>query len=140
MNYKMLLKKIEKDLEDNSQLKASCVDFIQYVAKASDKSKLDYMSFEIISQIIHNNNYNHILSLAHYLTNPAVDVLILNFFYFSKDTLREEPEEISSKYVYEALTKGIFYDPKTGLADPDYKKHLKIFYTLSNSAKELCLS
>lgn len=137
MKYHELLNTIEDDLKNNERLKSSCIRFINYVASKKDKSLFDYLSFDIISKITNDEDYNDILSLTHYLTDPSINVLILQFHYFSIATDREEPEPISVTDVYEALESNTFYDPQTGIKDPEYKEYLKLFYTLSKSAKEL---
>lgn len=137
MEYHELLDTIKYDLKNNEPLMDSCICFINYIASKRDKSLFDYLSFDIIAKITKDRDYNKILSLTQYFTDPAINILILKFHYFSTNTNREEPEPISATYVYEALKNNIFYDPNTGERDLYYKDYIKLFYTLSEPAKEL---
>lgn len=139
-NYLFFVQKFHKDLEKEEKLLQASLLFLEKVSGEENKNKFDYISFNLLADITQENNQQQLLKLVNYLCDDRVNILVLRFHYFPLSHNRQDPIDIDTKDVNEALRNDKFYDPETGEEDLYFKKYLKMYFSLSDNARELHVS
>lgn len=133
MDKNQAIEYINLDLENYPQIKNACLKVIDLICNSKNRSTLKHIAFYKLGNAIDTKEKKIILDVTRYLSGDRLNLLNICFELIEDDN----PTELETRYVKEAIQSGEFYHPETGELIEDFESKLYMYFSLSETGKNM---
>ncbi|MCB1673510.1 MAG: hypothetical protein KDI00_02440 [Pseudomonadales bacterium] len=125
---------LEEDWKYDPTALATCLAIFDYLS-TNDISQVRHISFVSLKTITNANDLPTLIKAINYLSGARLPLLDTNFEFI--DEITDVSYPLSRDDYQEIVKENEFCHPETGLPVSEYKKHIFIYFTPSDLAKNI---